>query len=200
MTPHDPDPRATLLDLLVRYAREGAAAAAAAAEFARFVQDHDDCLLRRCVPGHITASAWILSADAQRCLLTHHRKLDRWLQLGGHVDGEPQVHRAALREAQEESGMAVFELLAPGAELLPLDLDVHPIPARGAEPRHLHWDVRFLLRALPGQPLVLSAESKDLRWIPRDALGELTSEESVLRLERRAARWLAGGVQVVAAD
>lgn len=194
--------RRALIALLRRYGEQDDAGAALAARFLAFVEQHDDCLLRGCVPGHITASAWILSADGQQCLLTHHRKLDRWLQLGGHVDGERHVERSALREAREESGMQQFDLLAPDGELLPLDLDVHPIPARGSgpalEPEHLHWDVRFLLRAQEGQRLVLSAESKALRWVAVNAVGALTEEDSVLRLGRRAQQWLRRGVTAVA--
>lgn len=189
--------RRALNDLLARFAATADDGGALAARFVQFVGAHGDCLLRTCVPGHITASAWILSADHRRCLLTHHRKLDRWLQLGGHVDGDGAVERAALREAREESGLQRLQLLAPGGELRPLDLDVHPIPARGAEPEHLHWDVRFLVRALPGQDLVVSPESKALRWVDVEALAELTAEESVVRLQRCAARWLAAGVAAV---
>lgn len=179
--------RRHLNELLARYAAAWPAERTLAARFAAFAAAHDDCLLRSCVPGHVTASAWILSPDGRGALLTHHRKLDRWLQLGGHVEGEPQVELAALREAQEESGMQTFEFVPwAGAQLAPLDLDVHPIPARGSEPRHDHWDVRFLLRAAPHQPLVVSAESRDLRWVPLDELAALTSEESVLRLARKA--------------
>jgi 8-oxo-dGTP pyrophosphatase MutT (NUDIX family) len=178
--------RRPLIELLRRYEAVWPGERDLVARFLAFVGSHDDCLLRSCVPGHITASAWILNAAGDACLLTHHRKLDRWLQLGGHVDGEPQVERAALREAVEESGMARFRFLSPAADLVPLDLDVHPIPERGAEPRHDHWDVRFLLAAEPGQPLVISAESKDLRWIEARELARLTDEESVLRLHRKA--------------
>jgi 8-oxo-dGTP pyrophosphatase MutT (NUDIX family) len=185
--------RRPLIELLARYAQRDSAAAAAAERFRAFAMAHADCLLRSCVPGHITASAWIVSSDGEQCLLTHHRKLDRWLQLGGHVDGEEHVERAALREAVEESGMQRFELLAPGGVLVPLDLDVHPIPARGSEPQHLHWDVRFLLRALPGQRLVLSSESKELRWVRGEQLATLTAEESVLRLQRTARSWMVVG-------
>jgi 8-oxo-dGTP pyrophosphatase MutT (NUDIX family) len=142
--------RRYLVQLLQRHAATGPDAAEIAARFLAFVGAHGDCLLRSCAPGHVTASAWILSPDGGSCLLTRHKKLGKWLQLGGHVDGEQRVERAALREAREESGLQSFELLAPGRELLPLDLDVHPIPARGREPGHLHWDVRFLLRAAPG--------------------------------------------------
>lgn len=182
--------RRHLNELFDRYARRFPAEHELVARFRGFVAGHADCLLRSCALGHITASAWIVSADGGAALLTHHRKLGKWLQLGGHVDGEEQVERAALREAQEESGMAEFTF-APGADgsLVPLDLDVHPIPARKQEPEHLHWDVRFLLRAAPGQPLVVSAESTDLRWWPLAELGTATREESVLRLARKAAAW-----------
>lgn len=182
--------RRALNELLRRYAAAWPAEAALAARFAAFVAAHPDCLLRSCVPGHVTASAWIVAPDGARALLTHHRKLGRWLQLGGHVDGEPAVERAALREAEEESGLPGMccERWA-GPELVPLDLDVHPIPARGAEPAHDHWDVRFLLRA-PAGPLVVSAESHDLRWCTPDEVAALTGEESVLRLLRKAQRLL----------
>src|SRR5262249_10507978 len=97
--------RRLLTGLLQRYAATGPDAAEIAARFLAFVSAHDDCLLRSCVPGHVTASAWILSPDGGACLLTRHRKLRKWLQLGGHVDGEERVECAALREAREESGL-----------------------------------------------------------------------------------------------
>jgi 8-oxo-dGTP pyrophosphatase MutT (NUDIX family) len=183
--------RRALIDLLQRYGARHPGERELVVRFLDFVHGHEDCLLRTCVPGHITASCWILSPDGAHCLLTRHRKLQRWLQLGGHVDGEGHVERAALREAQEESGMERFLLLSPPeAGLLPLDLDVHEIPARASEPRHLHWDVRFLLRAEAGQSLRASEESLDLRWIPAGELPRYTDEESVLRLLRKAAVWL----------
>lgn len=182
--------RRHLNELLLRYRQQFPAEHELVARFQAFVAAHTDCLLRTCVPGHVTASAWIVSADGNAALLTHHRKLGRWLQLGGHVDGEPAVERAALREAQEESGMAAFTFVpCADGSLVPLDLDVHPIPARKQEPEHLHWDVRFLLRAEPGQALVVSDESNDLRWWPLDRLDSATREESVLRLARKAAAW-----------
>ena len=155
--------------------------------FLAFVDEHEDCLLRSCAPGHVTASAWILSPDRTAALLTHHKKLGKWLQLGGHVDGEASVERACLREAQEESGMQRFEWAAWGDRgLTPLDLDVHTIPGRPGEPQHLHWDVRFLLVAEAGQTLSISEESNRLEWAPVARLQEFTDEESVLRLQRKA--------------
>ena len=179
--------RRPLRRLLERYAEAWPAERALAGRFLAFVDAHPDCLQRSCVPGHVTASAWILDADHQRALLTHHRKLGKWLQLGGHVDGATDVPGACLREAQEESGMTRFAFW-PGEEgaRVPLDLDVHEIPARGDEPAHLHWDVRFLLVAGRGQPLVVSAESHDLAWVPIRELEQYTTEESVLRMHRKS--------------
>lgn len=174
-----------LNDLLARYAACWPDEASLAARFAGFAGSRPDVLLRTCPPGHITASAWIVDAAGERALLTHHRKLGRWLQLGGHVDGETCVERAALREAQEESGMQRFRLRRWTDALVPLDLDVHAIPARGSEPEHLHWDVRFWLQAEPGQELVISEESNDLRWFTPDELRAATQEESVLRMLRK---------------
>ncbi|MGC6489444.1 MAG: NUDIX hydrolase [Planctomycetota bacterium] len=179
--------RRPLRRLLELYAEAWPREEEVTARFVAFVDGHPDCLLRACAPGHVTASAWILDPDGARALLTHHRKLDKWLQLGGHVDGDPDVAAACLREAREESGMAEFEVLRWSRdELAPLDLDVHTIPARGDEAAHLHWDVRFLLRAGAGQEPVVSDESHDLAWVRRDALAAYTTEESVLRMDRKA--------------
>jgi 8-oxo-dGTP pyrophosphatase MutT (NUDIX family) len=181
--------RRTLLAQLRRYGETWPEEAPCVQRFVRFVEAHPDCLLRACVPGHVTASAWIVDAAHERFLLTHHRKLNRWLQLGGHVDGEPRVALAALREAQEESGMEHFAL--PAGELEPIDLDIHPIPAHGREPAHFHYDVRFVLVAGAGQELRASEESHELRWFPVAEMESVTAEESVARLARKATRLLA---------
>ncbi len=156
----------------------------------RLVEGHRDCLERTCWPGHITASTWIVSADRQRFLLTQHRKLGRWLQLGGHVDGDPDVAGAALREAREESGMQRFRWGLVDGGLLPVDIDVHRIPAIGAEPAHEHHDVRFLLVAEAGQDLLRSEESTDLAWFAAERLDEVATEESLHRLGRKASALL----------
>jgi 8-oxo-dGTP pyrophosphatase MutT (NUDIX family) len=155
----------------------------------QFVRAHADCFERTCREGHVTGSVWLLSPDRGSVLLTHHRKLDRWLQLGGHADGETDPFRVALREAHEESGLERFAVPAPP---LPLDVDVHLIPAHGTEPAHLHHDVRYLLVAEPGQDVRASAESRALRWIDRERLAALVSEESMLRMERKARALLSG--------
>ncbi|HVP28241.1 MAG TPA: NUDIX hydrolase [Myxococcota bacterium] len=186
--------RAPLLALLRSYAAAWPEEAARASRFEAFVRAHPDCLLRSCRPGHVTGSAWIVSPDGAHVLLTHHRKLDRWLQLGGHADGEADVVAAALREAREESGLADLVVRGPNdGSFAPLDLDVHEIPARGEEPRHLHYDVRFLVVAARDRALVVSDESHALRWVDRHELAALAPEESLLRMARKAEAWLAEG-------
>ncbi|MGH0038384.1 MAG: NUDIX hydrolase [Myxococcota bacterium] len=184
--------RKPLLELLARYAGRHPEEHATVARIRGLVETQADCLLRTCLPGHITASAWIVSADRRRFLLTHHRKLGRWLQLGGHVDGDADVARSALREAREESGMEHFRWALTAGELVPVDLDVHAIPAHGTDPPHEHHDIRFLLVADAGQTPRPSAESIDLRWFEADRLDEVADEESLHRLGRKAMRLLSG--------
>ncbi len=135
--------------------------------------------------GHVTGSAWIVDPGMQRALLVHHRKLDRWLQPGGHIEADATVLDTALREAREESGLA--DLVAVNGAIF--DLDIHPIPARGGEPAHLHYDVRFLLQAEAATPRV-SEESHDVRWFTVEeilALGEGPSIERMVDKMRRHA-------------
>ncbi len=177
-----------LQGLLSRYIKAYPDESECALRISEFAKEHSDCLLRSCLEGHITASAWILSADHKRCLLTHHRKLERWLQLGGHVDGESIIEKAAFREAQEESGIEEFDLIRLELEdggLVPFDIDIHEITARKTEPKHNHLDLRFLLVASQGEQLTMSDESIDLKWIELSQLKEYSQEESVLRLQRK---------------
>jgi 8-oxo-dGTP pyrophosphatase MutT (NUDIX family) len=120
-----------------------------------------ECASRTLLHGHLTASAWILNAHRTHVLLTHHRKLNRWLQLGGHADGDLNLERVALREAQEESGLTSVRCVAS----TPFDVDVHTIPSHKGVPEHFHYDVRFLCSADQAEPLILSEESLDLRWV-----------------------------------
>lgn len=141
------------------------------------------CFERNAFPAHFTGSAFVLSADGQRTLLHHHRKLDRWMQFGGHCEEDANILRVAEREALEESGI---EGLRP-LRATPFDLDIHGIPARPAtnEPAHFHYDVRFLLVAPSEARYACSEESLELRWFtPAEALG-LPLSSGLQRLTRK---------------
>lgn len=156
------------------------------ARFTDFVETETDCFQRSLAKGHITGSAWVVNADGSEILLTHHRKLDRWLQLGGHADGESDVLSVALTEAREESGLCDFTHIGSGI----FDIDIHPIPERKGEPEHLHYDVRYVLRANGGTDYIVSDESHDLRWVKPEEVESLTTE---LSMRRMVQKWLRHG-------
>ena len=146
-----------------------------------FVAQHSDCFERSLLIGHVTGSAWVVSPDRQQTLLIHHRKLDRWLQPGGHADGDPNIAAVALREAHEETGLTSLLLAEPCI----FDVDVHTIPARNDVPEHLHYDVRFLVEADPSEPLGNSLEIKNIGWFSLNEATGFTDSESILRLIRK---------------
>ena len=150
-------------------------------EIIQFVAGHADPFDRRIPEGHLTGSALVVSRDGRRVLLLRHRKLQRWLQPGGHAEpGEAAGEAVALREAREETGIEGLAL-HPAAPR-PLDVDVHEIPARGDEPAHLHLDLRYLVLAPPEAALVRSAaESEDLRWFGWDQLRGLDLDPGLRR-------------------
>ena len=157
--------------------------------FDSFISDNVDCFDRSNLEGHVTGSAWLVSPDGRQALLTHHKKLDRWLQLGGHSDGEPDMLLVSQREAEEESGLKVHPL-----DESIFDIDIHEIPARADEPHHLHFDVRFLFRARDLK-FVVSSESHDLRWVDLLNIEQFSNEWSVVRmrdkyLKRQGQDWL----------
>ncbi len=174
--------RQPLLDQLADYAAKHPDEAETVGRFIDFVRSEGACFERSLAVGHVTGSAWIVNADGSQVLLTHHRKLDRWLQLGGHADGDPDVFAVALKEAREESGLSDFAAVIEGI----FDLDIHPIPARKSDPEHLHYDVRYLLRATGATDYVVSDESHDLRWVPLDEVPTLTTEDSMTRMVRKS--------------
>jgi 8-oxo-dGTP pyrophosphatase MutT (NUDIX family) len=140
-----------------------------------------DCFLRTSFPAHFTGSALVVNADGSQVLLHHHRKLDRWLQFGGHCDGDEDILRVAQREALEES--AIEGLIVASAR--PFDLDIHEIPAHGNEPAHFHYDIRFMLIAPESAAPAASHESHELRWFSADELTVLPIDESLRRMIRK---------------
>lgn len=151
----------------------------------RFVAHHDDPFDRGIPDGHLTGSAAIVSHDGDRVLLLHHRKLERWLQPGGHADpGEASGEAVALREAFEETGIAGLTM-HPRAPR-PLDVDVHAIPARGPEPAHDHLDLRYLTIAPRGATaFARPEESNAFRWFGWNELGQLGLDAGLHRLLRK---------------
>jgi 8-oxo-dGTP pyrophosphatase MutT (NUDIX family) len=132
--------------------------------------------------GHITASLFIVDPASRSILLHHHRRLDRWLQMGGHIEGDEDARSAALREGLEESGLPDLALMVPAV----VDLDVHPIPAGKGEPDHHHFDVRYVATtSAPAAIRIDEAESKELAWIPLDGAESLMNEAASSRVIRK---------------
>lgn len=181
-----PEDFAALSQALGAYAQTVPAHRPLAAEFLDFAATRPQAFERSHQAAHFTGSAWLVSADGRRVLLTHHRKLDRWLQLGGHADGDRDLGAVALREAREESGLGQLHL-EPGI----FDLDRHLIPARADEPAHWHYDVRYVVRAHGCEAFTINEESLALAWRSIDAIAADGQADESLR--RMALRWLARG-------
>ena len=139
---------------------------------------HPDCFHRHHLPGHLTGSSWIIDHTKKYVLLTHHAKLNKWLQPGGHADGDENVLSVAMREAEEETGLTN---LTVNNDIF--DIDIHEIPARGDMPAHDHFDIRFLFYADKNEPLMQNHESNELRWVKLDDVDSLTNgNESIMRM------------------
>jgi len=166
--------RSTLLDFAPRDATQ----AQFRERMLALIERHPrDAHRRTTLEGHLTASALIVDSTFTCALLTHHRKLGKWLQMGGHCDGDANLAGVALRECIEESGIAELGVLPT-----PLDLDIHPIPARPGEPEHLHYDTRFLVVAPAGAQSVVSDESHALAWVRPAELERYRVDDSLRRL------------------
>lgn len=175
----------SLAEQFADYGRRFPGEAEVAAEFAALLAEAggDDPFTRSRLAGHFTASAWLVDGAGERLLMTHHRKLDRWLQLGGHADGDRDLPAVALKEAEEESGLADLTV-----DPVMLDLDRHWIPARGDVPGHWHYDVRYVVRTRGSEAFVVGDESHDLAW--REIAGlaqDAGTDPSILRMAAKFA-------------
>jgi 8-oxo-dGTP pyrophosphatase MutT (NUDIX family) len=122
---------------------------------------HPRAYFRDHLPGHMTGSAWIIDQSKEYALLVHHVKLNRWLQPGGHADGDEDIVAVARKEAEEETGLKNLILLNSL-----FDIDIHSIPERKDFPKHDHYDIRCLFMADKNEKIILSEESHEVRWFP----------------------------------
>lgn len=169
-------------------------------KFVEFIQSTSQCFERTHAAGHVTGSAIVVSADFQEVLLTLHAKLNMWLQLGGHADGNHLVHEVAASEVREESGLDQFSFFdwqrllsnadqeAP-ATPVPFDLDAHWIPPNSKDPGHWHYDIRYVIVAPREDTLAITSESLDLRWFQLSEARTVTSERSMHRQFDKVARF-----------
>jgi 8-oxo-dGTP pyrophosphatase MutT (NUDIX family) len=140
---------------------------------------------RERLEGHFTASAWIVNKERTHTLLTLHRKLGRWLQLGGHADGNENLLEVAMKEAVEESGLKSLKMV----DLTIFDLDKHIIPERPHVPEHFHFDVRYLFEAEINEPLQISEESISLAWIAFDSVIDMIGyNPSIIRMLEKTSK------------
>ncbi|MEA1882645.1 MAG: NUDIX hydrolase [Candidatus Marinimicrobia bacterium] len=152
----------------------------------QFLNDHTGCFDRHNWFGHFTGSAWIVDQPREWVLMTHHRQLDMWLQLGGHSDGCSNLLEVARTEAIEESGFSQFKVLSEEI----FDLDIHQIPAHNSDPPHLHFDVRFILEAQHGkEEIIVSDESQDVAWVHVQKIQNKNSEKSIARMLNKTLKY-----------
>lgn len=175
--------RPDLADQLADYRARWPGEVDAVEQFLGLLGEGVDPFVRARVAGHYTGSAWLVDAAGARVLLTHHRKLDRWLQLGGHADGDRDLAQVALREAQEESGLGGLRV-----DDALFDIDRHWIPDRVDVAGHWHFDARYVVHAGSDEAFVVGEESLDLAW--RDIATIAADEDADASLRRMARKWL----------
>lgn len=143
-----------------------------------FVKEYDNCFERSLLIGHLTASCWVVNKSRTKVLLIHHAKLGKWLQPGGHCDGNEDAYEVAKTELEEETG-----LKAATNNRTIYDVDIHTIPERKGIPEHLHYDIRYMFEVDENTPLVQNHETLGMKWLGLEELENLTKEESVLRMK-----------------
>lgn len=171
--------REDLLQRLYTYRTPFMEEAAMVQRTIRFILAHEDCFDRNLAHGHVTGSAWVLNPARTHTLMLHHRKLDRWLQPGGHADGDPDMLQVVLKETSEESGIDMSHIVLPSDRVF--DVDIHTIYPSAHDNRHVHFDIRFLLEIDDRLPIPGNSESHQVRWIP---LGQVNQFNNALSLRR----------------
>lgn len=175
------DGRDKLIDLLHTYKAWDEIEARSVAKTIQFITHEPLCFQRECQTGHITASALVINQDGTQVLLINHRKLNKWLQLGGHCDGNANTQEVALQEAYEESGLSTITMVG-GI----FDVELCDIPPYQAIPAHTHYDIRYLCQADDTQSLRASVrESLDIRWTSLDVFQKYFGGDGNTRIHEK---------------
>lgn len=147
-----------------------------------FIESNHNCFERSLQSGHITGSAWLVDLNGERVLLTHHKKLNGWFQLGGHADGDCNILNVSLTEAREESG--INDITPVTGQIF--DIDIHLIPQHKNVPAHYHYDICFAVQVENTEEYIVSDESNDLAWVRFEEMSNYSDTESMLRM---ASKW-----------
>lgn len=184
MTMDSADNRFFIINLLNNFRSYNAEEEKSRLEIIEFVQSNKECFDNTFQKGHITGSALVVDTAFEYTLLTHHVKLEKWFQFGGHSDSDPNTLAVGLREATEESCLTSLKFV-PGYVGI-FDVDVHPIKETEKMPLHNHYDIRILLTADIKEAFTVTHESKDLKWVLLDNVAEYNTQPAFLRLVEKA--------------
>ena len=175
--------RQQLLQLLSYYKTPYMEEAAMVERTRRYVGQHTNCFERTLLSGHVTGSAWVVSPQRTHVLMMHHRKLDLWLQPGGHADGDADILRVVLKETAEESGVDLNNVKLVSEAIF--DVDIHTVHASEHDPRHEHFDIRFLVEIDDQLPLPGNDESHQIGWIPLGQVARFNNARSIYRMVQK---------------
>ena len=149
----------------------------------QFVMQHSNCFDRRLLPGHVSGSGWVVNPSRSHVLMMHHRKLGLWLQPGGHADSDADIHRVVLKETAEECGLTLEQIKLVSETIF--DVDVHTVFANQYDPRHNHFDIRFLIEVDDQIPIPGNDESHDIGWIALNEVARFNNARSIYRLVQK---------------
>ena len=171
-----------LLELLDNYCPYDSAEKESLKATREFIKNSKEFWQRKNIIGHITVSTWVVASDFKHILLAHHRKFDKWLQVGGHIEScDENIVSAAKRELFEETGIREYTILSDGI----YDVDVHLIPTNGDETAHNHYDIRLAIIAPININLIQNSEIKDIKWIPVNDVKKFDINNSTVRMVKK---------------
>jgi len=172
--------RRELLQYLNHYKTPFIQEAAMVGRTCQFVMQHKNCFDRHLAVGHVSGSAWVVNPARTHTLLMHHRKLNFWLQPGGHADGDSDILRVILKEASEETGIDMQHIKLLSDQIF--DVDVHTVHESVHDPRHEHFDIRFLVEIDDQLPIPGNNESLEIGWIDLKDVSRFNNALSFHRL------------------